>query len=78
MSRPYLCREWLVQDARNAVLDALDAWAQASGLPIAGRVVQGATDRDLRHLFPAIDAQVERVINRTGVSVPTLPLSEDR
>lgn len=74
MERPYLCRTWLRDDARDAVLKALDEWAKASGLPT---VRQGATDADLPELFRALDAQVDRVIERSGAIMPDEPYPEE-
>jgi hypothetical protein len=54
----------LVEIARCAVLSALDKWARSH---FPGRLPfghEGAMESDLPHLFPAIDAQVARLIDR--------------
>ena len=67
MDTPHLNRQTLIEDARKAVLDALDAFAAASGMP---NQTNGATDADLPELFRGIDAQVDRWIVRTGHLIP--------
>ena len=62
----------LRDSARDAVLAALDTWAKESGLPLP-KDQEGATDADLPALFAAIDAQVDRVIDRSGMLVPDKP-----
>jgi hypothetical protein len=72
MTRPYFARRWLIEDARDAVLQALDAFAKASGLMLpAGQ--EGAVDGDLPVLFQAIDAHVDRLIERSGTAMPAEP-----
>ena len=75
MHRPYLTREWLIEDARDAVLTALNCFASNSGLPKL--LHGGATDGDLPQLFNGIDAQVDRLIARSGVIIPDEPYSEE-
>jgi len=69
-------RYTLVNEARETVLLALDAWAEASGLPNLPKGQKGATDADLTRLFKAIDAQVDTIIERAGVAIPEFPLSD--
>jgi len=71
MHRPYLTREWLIEDARASVLAALDSFAADSGLP--SLLHGGATDADLPGLFIGIDAHVDRLIARSGVIMPGHP-----
>jgi len=72
IDRPYLCREWLRDDARTAVLEALGAWAANSGLLSP----DGWKDQDLPALFSGIDEQVDRVIERSGLAMPDEPYPE--
>ena len=65
-----LDRQTLIHYARNAVLHALDDWARESGLPGLPHLKEGAIDADLPHIFPAIDAQVDRVIARSSLLLP--------
>lgn len=76
MKRPYLTREWLIEDARDAVLSALDEFARASGLSNLPHGREGATDGDLPALFAVIDAHVDRLIERDGAVMPPLSYSE--
>jgi hypothetical protein len=70
--RPYLTRQWLIDDARDAVLAALDAWATESGLN-----VDGWKDHELPTLFRGIDAHIDRVIDRSGIAMPDSPYPEE-
>jgi hypothetical protein len=70
-------RYTLIHEARESVLLALDTWARASGLPNLPQGQPGATDADLTRLFKAIDAQVDTIIERSGVAIPEFPLSDD-
>lgn len=62
-----LYRSDLIDSARADVLQALDEWARASGLPNLPHMREGAIDADLPALFACIDAQVDRVIARSGL-----------
>ena len=55
---------------RLAILDAMDDWAKElyGDLPyVRGTRTPGATDGDLQHIFPAIDEQFNRLIERFGL-----------
>ena len=73
--RPYLCREWLIEDCRDAVLEALDAFA-LEHLPATTNPL-GAKDADLPRLFKAIDAQVDVLLERYSLTVPGEPYPEE-
>ena len=57
---------------RRAILETMDFWAMEQ-FPDAHHVKAnrspGATDADLPHIFPAIDAQFDRLIERCGVTI---------
>jgi hypothetical protein len=64
------------EDAREtlrlAILSALDKWAREQFGDLAfvqSSRTPGATDGDLSHLFPAIDAHFARLLDRFGVTV---------
>ena len=62
-------RETLIDNARQAVLTALDEWADENDIPgRKGR--RGWTDADLPALFNGIDAHIDRVIARNGLVIP--------
>lgn len=72
----YLNRQDLRLGARDAVLAALDEWARGCGLPNLPAGQEGAMDKDLPALFPALDAHVDRLIERSGFIMPDQPYAE--
>lgn len=69
-ARGYYCREDLIEAARLKILTALDEFAQED---MPDLISIGALDRDLPELFKAVDAQVDRLIERSGFLMPDLP-----
>lgn len=72
MSVRKIAREEFLDGARQAVVEAIDAYVQAQ---MADHRVHGYEDADLPKLFKAIDAHMEVIIARINAPDSTVPNS---